>query len=103
MTRWQFLTHQARRAPYQLLVNRKRVQRAMRDMVLWRRGYGRASGTRPIAGMHHSDPGMQYAAPQYIQTLQAARIQIRMATVGEPPQNGYAEWVRRTMREKAIA
>ena len=52
--------------------------------------------------MHHSDQGIQYAAPQYIQTLQAAGIQISMAAVGEPRQNGYAERVIRTIKEEEI-
>ena len=38
--------------------------------------------------MHHRDQGIQYAAPQYIQTLQAAGMQISMAAVGEPRQHG---------------
>jgi putative transposase len=52
--------------------------------------------------IHHSDQGSQYAAPQYIQTLQAAGIQISMAAVGEPRQNGYAERVIRTIKEEEI-
>jgi putative transposase len=52
--------------------------------------------------IHHSDQGIQYAAPQYIQTLQAAGIQISMAAVGEPRQNGYAERVIRTIKEEEI-
>lgn len=53
--------------------------------------------------MHHSDQGIQYAAPQYIQTLQAAGVQISMAAVGDPRQNGYAERVIRTIKEEEIA
>jgi putative transposase len=52
--------------------------------------------------MHHSDQGLQYAAPRYIQTLQAAGIQIRMAAVGEPRQHGDAERVIRTITEEEI-
>jgi putative transposase len=52
--------------------------------------------------IHHSDQGIQYAAPQYIQTLQAAGIQISMAAVGEPRQNSYAERVIRTIKEEEI-
>ncbi len=170
---------QVRRAPYRLLVNRKRVQRVMRNMGLLRRirprkqhttnsrhGFQRFPNlvadrvasepdeiwvcdltyvrlgtefiylaiimdvfTRNIRGwqlsrtleqeltltalqralvhytpvIHHSDQGIQYAAPQYIQTLQAAGIQISMAAVGEPRQNGYAERVIRTIKEEEIA
>jgi transposase InsO family protein len=53
--------------------------------------------------IHHSDQGIQYAAPQYIQVLHAAGIQISMAAVGEPRQNGYAERVIRTIKEEEIA
>ncbi len=53
--------------------------------------------------IHHSDQGIQYAAPRYIQTLQAAGVQISMAAVGEPRQNGYAERVIRTIKEEEIA
>jgi putative transposase len=52
--------------------------------------------------IHHSDQGIQYAAPQYIQALQAAGIQISMAALGEPRQNGYAERVIRTIKEEEI-
>ncbi len=38
--------------------------------------------------MPHSDQGIQYAAPQYIQTLQAAGSQIGMAAVGTLRQHG---------------
>jgi putative transposase len=170
---------QVRRAPYWLLVNRKRAQRVMRNMGLLRRirprkqhttnsrhGFRRFPNlvadrvasepdeiwvcdityvrlgaefiylaiimdvfTRDIRGwqlgrtleqeltltalqralvhhtpgIHHSDQGIQYAAPQYIQTLRAAGIQISMAAVGEPRQNGYAERVIRTIKEEEIA
>jgi putative transposase len=169
---------QVRRAPYRLLVNRKRAQRLMRHMGLLRRtrsrkhrttnsqhGFRRFPNlvakriahepdeiwvcdltyvrlgaefiylaiimdvfTRDIRGwqlsrtleqaltltalqralahhtpvIHHSDQGIQYAAPQYIQTLQAAGIQISMAAVGEPRQNGYAERLIRTIKEEEI-
>jgi putative transposase len=52
--------------------------------------------------LHHSDQGMQYAAPQYIETLRAAGIQSSMAAVGEPRQNGDAERVIRTIKEEEI-
>jgi putative transposase len=170
---------QVRRAPYRLLVNRKRAQRVMRHTGLLRRtrphtqhttnsrhGFRRFPNlvadrvarepdeiwvcdltyvrlgaefiylaiimdvfTRAIRGwqlgrtlgqeltlsalqkalvhhtpvIHHSDQGIQYAAPQYIQVLHAAGIQISMAAVGEPRQNGYAERVIRTIKEEEIA
>jgi putative transposase len=52
--------------------------------------------------IHHSDQGIQYAAPRYIQTLKASAVQISMAAVGEPRQNGYAERVIRTIKEEEI-
>jgi putative transposase len=169
---------QLRRAPYRLLVNRKRAQRVMRNMGLLRRtrprqqrttksqhGFRRFPNlvtdrvahapdeiwvsdltyvrlgaefiylaismdvfTRDIRGwllgrtldqaltlialqralvhhtpvIHHSDQGIQYAAPRYIQILQASGVQISMAAVGEPRQNGYAERVIRTIKEEEI-
>ena len=52
--------------------------------------------------IHHSDQGIQYAAPQYVQMLREAAVQISMAAVGEPRQNGYAERVIRTIKEEEI-
>jgi putative transposase len=52
--------------------------------------------------IHHSDQGIQYAAPQYVQLLEQAGVQISMAAVGEPTQNGYAERVIRTIKEEEI-
>ena len=53
--------------------------------------------------IHHSDQGIQYAAPAYIQQLQQARVAISMAAVGEPRQNGYAERLIRTIKEEEVA
>jgi transposase InsO family protein len=52
--------------------------------------------------IHHSDQGIQYAVPQYVQVLRTAGVQISMAAVGEPRQNGYAERVIRTIKEEEI-
>ncbi len=52
--------------------------------------------------IHHSDQGVQYAAPQYVRLLQAAGVQISMAATGAPTQNGYAERVVRTIKEEEI-
>ena len=41
--------------------------------------------------IHHSDQGVQYAAPNYVKVLDAHQIQISMAEVGEATQNGHAE------------
>jgi transposase InsO family protein len=173
------LAAQLRRAPYRLVVNRKRVRRLMGELGLTRRpkvgrchttnsahGFRRYPNlvaeltvsapeevwvsdityirlhhefiylavvmdvfTRSIRGwnlsrslgqaltlvalqqaleqrvprIHHSDQGIQYAAPTYIQTLQQAGVAISMATVGEPRENGYAERLIRTIKEEEVA
>ena len=53
--------------------------------------------------IHHSDQGIQYAAPAYIQALQQAGVAISMAAVGEPRENGYAERLIRTIKEEEVA
>jgi transposase InsO family protein len=52
--------------------------------------------------IHHSDQGIQYAAPAYIHTLEQAGVAISMAAVGEPRQNGYAERLIRTIKEEEV-
>lgn len=52
--------------------------------------------------IHHSDQGLQYAAGEYVDTLQALNIAISMAEVGAPTQNGYAERLMRTIREEEV-
>lgn len=52
--------------------------------------------------IHHTDQGIQYAAPHYVTLLQEAGIQVSMAAVGEPAQNGYAERLIRTLKEEEI-
>jgi putative transposase len=52
--------------------------------------------------IHHSDQGVQYAATLYTQMLQALGVQISMATVGEATEHGYAERLRRTMKEEEV-
>ena len=37
-----------------------------------------------VPQIHHSDQGIQYAAPAYLQALQQAGVAISMAAVGEP-------------------
>lgn len=53
--------------------------------------------------IHHSDQGVQYAATDYVQTLQAATILVSMASVGCPEENGYAERLMRTIKEEEVA
>jgi putative transposase len=52
--------------------------------------------------IHHSDQGVQYAATAYIHTLQALGVQISMAAVGEPTENGYAERLMRTIKDEEV-
>jgi transposase InsO family protein len=52
--------------------------------------------------IHHSDQGLQYAAIDYTDLLQQHHIQISMANVGEPTQNGYAERLMRTIKEEEV-
>lgn len=52
--------------------------------------------------IHHSDQGVQYAAPKYVKVLTAHQIQISMAEVGEATQNGHAERLMRTIKEEEV-
>lgn len=52
--------------------------------------------------IHHSDQGLQYAAKEYVELLQKAGVQISMAEIGEPTQNGYAERLMRTIKEEEV-
>ena len=52
--------------------------------------------------IHHSDQGLQYAATDYTNLLQQHTIQISMAAIGEPTQNGYAERLMRTIKEEEV-
>lgn len=59
-----------------------------------------ADGRQPE--IHHSDQGVQYAATEYVETLQAYGVAISMAEVGEAWQNGYAERLVRTIKEEEV-
>jgi transposase InsO family protein len=52
--------------------------------------------------IHHSDQGVQYAAIAYTNLLAAHGVQISMAAVGKPEENGYAERLIRTIKEDEI-
>jgi transposase InsO family protein len=52
--------------------------------------------------IHHSDQGLQYAAIEYVETLQKNGVKISMAEIGEPTQNGYAERLLRTIKEEEV-
>jgi len=53
--------------------------------------------------IHHSDQGLQYALPDYIDHLQQVDAAVSMAEVGAAWQNGYAERVIRTIKEEEVA
>lgn len=52
--------------------------------------------------IHHSDQGWQYACWDYVNLLRDQKVQISMASVGEPRENGYAERLIRTLKEEEI-
>jgi putative transposase len=52
--------------------------------------------------IHHSDQGVQYANNAYVGLLQSVGVQISMAAVGAPAENGYAERLMRTIKEEHI-
>lgn len=55
-----------------------------------------------IPEIHHSDQGVQYASPKYVQVLQTHQVQISMAEVGEATQNAHAERLMRTIKEEEV-
>ncbi len=52
--------------------------------------------------IHHSDQGVHYAFRKYIQLLRENNVQISMAGVGKPEENGYAERLMRTIKEEEV-
>ncbi len=52
--------------------------------------------------IHHSDQGIHYAFKHYIQLLKDRQIQISMASVGKPEENGFAERLMRTIKEEEV-
>jgi transposase InsO family protein len=52
--------------------------------------------------IHHSDQGVQYAATEYVETLWQAGVQISMADIGDPTQNGHVERLIRTIKEEEV-
>ena len=52
--------------------------------------------------IHHSDQGVQYACWDYIELLLNHGVQISMAAVGKPEENGYAERLMRTIKEEEV-
>ena len=52
--------------------------------------------------IHPSDQGGQYACPNYTDLLKENHVQISMAAVGKPEENGYAERLMRTIKEEEV-
>src|SRR5262249_2883171 len=52
--------------------------------------------------VHHSDQGLQYAATAYVDRLKNLNVNLSMAAVGEPRENGYAERLMRTIKEEEV-
>lgn len=55
-----------------------------------------------VPEIHHSDQGGTYAAHAYIDELRKHQIQVSMAAVGKPEENGYAERFMRTLKEEEV-
>ena len=55
-----------------------------------------------VPEVHHSDQGVQYAATAYVNRLKALHVNLSMAAVGEPRENGYAERLMRTIKEEEV-
>ena len=55
-----------------------------------------------IPDLHHSDQGVQYACDDYTTLLTENEVQISMAAVGKPEDNGYAERLMRTIKEEEV-
>ena len=55
-----------------------------------------------VPDIHHSDQGWQYACGDYTDLLTAYAVQISMAAVGKPEENGYAERLMRTIKEEEV-
>lgn len=55
-----------------------------------------------VPAIHHSDQGWQYACGDYTDLLTVYEVQISMAAVGKPEDNGYAERLMRTIKEEEV-
>jgi putative transposase len=55
-----------------------------------------------VPQFHHSDQGVQYAATAYVDRLTNLDVQLSMAAVGEPRENGFAERLVRTIKEEEV-
>lgn len=52
--------------------------------------------------IHHSDQGVQYAATIYVERLKNLGVQLSMAAIGKPRENGFAERLVRTIKEEEV-
>lgn len=57
---------------------------------------------RRVPSIPHSDQGIHYAATAYVEFLLGHQVQISMAAVGNPQENGYAERLLRTIKEEEV-
>lgn len=55
-----------------------------------------------VPDIHHSDQGWQYACGEYTDLLSEYQVQISMAAVGKPEENGFAERLMRTIKEEEV-
>jgi transposase InsO family protein len=55
-----------------------------------------------VPHIHHSDQGWQYACGDYTDLLTEYQVQISMAAVGKPEENGYVERLMRTIKEEEM-
>jgi transposase InsO family protein len=55
-----------------------------------------------VPDIHHSDQGWQYACGDYTDLLTEYPVQISMAALGKPEENGYAERLMRTIQEEEV-
>jgi transposase InsO family protein len=62
----------------------------------------RALASEPCPLIHHSDQGLQYACQDYTDLLKQDHVQISMAAVGKPEDNGFAERLMRTINEEDV-
>lgn len=77
----------------------RRIDTALSLQALWMAIETR----RPSAGViHHSDQGVQYAAYDYVETLQAYGFEISMARKGNPYDNAVAESFMKTLKTEEV-
>jgi putative transposase len=53
-------------------------------------------------GIHHSDHGIHYSAPDYVARLRQIQVEMSVSEKGAAWQNSYAERVIRTIKEEEV-